>query len=64
MKRKLEYLRQKLYSAIDAGNTIEILKASQELDVEIAKFMRLSLIQYKNKIDMYNNCNSEDENEI
>lgn len=49
VEEKLEYLRQKLYSAIDEGNADEIIKASQECDVEIVKIMRNNLT-----IDMEN----------
>lgn len=49
MEKKLEYLRQILYSAIDLGDADKILKASQELDVEIVRIMNLSFIPYKDR---------------
>lgn len=39
MAEWIEVLRLKLYEAIDKGNSDEILKASEELDLEIVKFM-------------------------
>lgn len=50
MEKKLECLRKKLYLAIDKGNTDEIIKASQECDVEIVKILRKNLnIEVKNE---------------
>ena len=37
---RIEELRIKMYEAIERGDYEEILKASQELDEEITKFMR------------------------
>lgn len=50
VEEELEYLRQKLYSAIDLGDTDEIIRASQECDVEIVRIMRNNLtIEMKNE---------------
>lgn len=39
----MEALRRKLYSVWEKGSSNEILRVSQELDVEIAKYMKRSL---------------------
>ncbi|MCO1603835.1 aspartyl-phosphate phosphatase Spo0E family protein [Desulfosporosinus nitroreducens] len=43
----IEALRYKLYLAWEKGASQEILKASQELDVEIVKYMKSSLAAQK-----------------
>ncbi|SHJ02212.1 aspartyl-phosphate phosphatase Spo0E family protein [Desulfosporosinus lacus] len=43
----IESLRYKLYLAWEKGSSQEILKASQELDVEIVKYMKSSLAAQK-----------------
>jgi len=39
MDERIEFLREKLYKALDYGNESEILKASVALDIEIVKDM-------------------------
>lgn len=39
MNEKVEFLRAKLYEAMDNGNEGDILKASVALDIEIVKDM-------------------------
>jgi len=48
MDDKIEYLRAKLYEALDNANESEILKASIALDIEIVKNMLM--IYTPNKI--------------
>jgi len=43
----MEALRCKLYSVWEKGSSKEILKVSQELDVEIVKYMKSSLVSQK-----------------
>lgn len=45
----IEALRCKLYLAWEKGSSQEILKASQELDVEIVKYMKSSLAAQKQR---------------
>lgn len=40
---EIEYLRQKLYLLLEAGETQSILKASQELDKAIVKYIKAQL---------------------
>jgi len=40
---RIEYLREKLYKAIETGNAEHILKTSQELDKLIFYHMELSI---------------------
>ncbi|NLD50485.1 MAG: Spo0E family sporulation regulatory protein-aspartic acid phosphatase [Clostridiaceae bacterium] len=40
---KIEYVRRKLYNVIETGDKESILKISQELDMLIAKYIKLQL---------------------
>lgn len=40
MMTSIEELRQKLYVVLEKGSSEEVLMVSQELDVEIVKYMR------------------------
>lgn len=44
---KIEALRCKLYAVWEKGSSREILKVSQELDIEIVKYMKRSLANQK-----------------
>ncbi|MCO5388062.1 aspartyl-phosphate phosphatase Spo0E family protein [Desulfosporosinus sp.] len=53
----IEALRYKLYLAWEKGSSQEILKVSQELDVEIVKYMKNSLASQKQ-------CKGQDKHKI
>jgi hypothetical protein len=43
LRERIDALREILHDAIDGGNSIEALRISQELDIEIVKYVKGSI---------------------
>jgi|GEM_PF-4816341 len=61
--KKIDVLRDKLHKAIDNNNNYEILTISQELDIEIVKFMQNTYLSEhglsRKRISSINHINKE-----